>query len=187
MVLKDSDGYTLDARRFGNVARFINHRCDANLAPIKVFAGHQDLRFPRICLFAVRDIRALEELGYDYGPNFWMVKCSQFTCTCSARDCRYSRDKLAETTEQLKMAGQLSPSFALPRFPESNSDANAAASCSSRWVIRAIRREPTQSIHVSLFLCKFPAIRNFRGTWWPVTLRLKFGFPHFLLTFAAHW
>jgi euchromatic histone-lysine N-methyltransferase len=33
---KDGDTYCIDARRYGNVARFINHRCEPNIIPIKV-------------------------------------------------------------------------------------------------------------------------------------------------------
>ena len=60
---QDGETYCIDARRYGNVARFINHLCEPNLVPVKVFVDSQDLRFPRICLFASRDIKAQEELG----------------------------------------------------------------------------------------------------------------------------
>ena len=61
--LQDGDTYCLDARKYGNVARFINHLCEPNLVPVKVFVEHQDLRFPRICFFSSRDVKAYEELG----------------------------------------------------------------------------------------------------------------------------
>ena len=54
--------YCVDARYYGNVARFINHGCDANLTPVKVFIDHQDLSFPRMSFFANRDIHEHEEL-----------------------------------------------------------------------------------------------------------------------------
>ena len=63
IVLQDGETYCIDARKYGNVARFINHLCEPNLVPVKVFVDSQDLRFPRICLFASRDINAQEELG----------------------------------------------------------------------------------------------------------------------------
>jgi len=62
--MQESDTYCIDARRYGNVSRFINHLCEPNLLPVKVFVEHQDLRFPRMCFFATRDIKANEELGY---------------------------------------------------------------------------------------------------------------------------
>ena len=63
MCLQEKYSFSIDARKYGNVARFINHSCDANLQPVKVFVDHQDLRFPRICLFAKRDVAAREELA----------------------------------------------------------------------------------------------------------------------------
>lgn len=55
--------YCIDARYYGNVSRFINHLCDPNIIPVRVFMLHQDLRFPRIAFFSSRHIRAGEELG----------------------------------------------------------------------------------------------------------------------------
>ncbi|KAF4527093.1 hypothetical protein B566_EDAN015366 [Ephemera danica] len=63
---RDGETFCIDARRYGNVARFINHSCCPNLLPVKVFVDHQDLRFPRIAFFASRDIAADEELGYEH-------------------------------------------------------------------------------------------------------------------------
>ena len=63
IYFQDGETYCIDARKYGNVARFINHLCEPNLVPVKVFVDSQDLRFPRICLFASRDILAQEELG----------------------------------------------------------------------------------------------------------------------------
>ncbi|PSN49961.1 hypothetical protein C0J52_08773 [Blattella germanica] len=61
---RDGETYCIDARHYGNVARFINHMCVPNLLPVRVFIEHQDLHFPRIAFFANRDIEADEELGW---------------------------------------------------------------------------------------------------------------------------
>ncbi len=53
----------MDANKYGNIARFINHSCEPNLVPVKVFTHHQDLRFPHIALFASRKIPKGQELG----------------------------------------------------------------------------------------------------------------------------
>jgi len=63
MMMQETDTFCIDAARYGNVSRFINHLCEPNLVPVKVFVDHQDLRFPRMCFFAMRDIKAYEELG----------------------------------------------------------------------------------------------------------------------------
>ncbi|XP_021933678.1 histone-lysine N-methyltransferase EHMT2 isoform X2 [Zootermopsis nevadensis] len=96
---RDGETYCIDARHYGNVARFINHMCVPNLLPVRVFIEHQDLHFPRIAFFANRDIEADEELGFDYGEKFWIIKCKSFTCTCGAETCRYSETTIKQTLD----------------------------------------------------------------------------------------
>jgi euchromatic histone-lysine N-methyltransferase len=96
---RDGETYCLDARFYGNVARFINHLCEPNLTPVKVFVDHQDLSFPRIALFANRDIKAFEELGFDYGEKFWVIKYRWFTCDCGSSSCKYSKETIHQTLE----------------------------------------------------------------------------------------
>lgn len=96
---RDSDTYCLDARYYGNVSRFINHLCDANLVPVKIFVDHHDLKFPRIAFFSSRDIKAFEELGFDYGDKFWRIKSKWFHCECGSPLCRYSSRGMTENSE----------------------------------------------------------------------------------------
>ena len=67
--MQDGETFCIDANRYANLARFINHSCRPNVVPVKVFAEHQDLRFPHIALFACRDIKKGDELGFDYGKR----------------------------------------------------------------------------------------------------------------------
>lgn len=71
-VLKDDDALCLDATCYGNVARFINHRCDdANLIEIPVEVETPDHHYYHLaCIFTTRKINALEELTWDYGIDF---------------------------------------------------------------------------------------------------------------------
>ncbi|BFZ20236.1 hypothetical protein BsWGS_23274 [Bradybaena similaris] len=108
---KDGDTYCIDARRYGNISRFINHLCEPNLVPVKVFVEHQDLRFPRICLFSSREIKAYEELGFDYGEKFWMIKWKHFTCACKSAKCKYSSETINKTLADYKL-----------RYPDENVD-----------------------------------------------------------------
>ncbi|XP_014249022.1 histone-lysine N-methyltransferase EHMT2 [Cimex lectularius] len=94
------ESYCLDARKYGNITRFINHSCLPNLSPVRVFIGHRDLHFPRIAMFAARDIEPYEELGYDYGEKFWVIKGKSFTCKCKEEMCKYSEDTIHETLER---------------------------------------------------------------------------------------
>ncbi|XP_043464292.1 histone-lysine N-methyltransferase EHMT2 isoform X2 [Leptopilina heterotoma] len=98
----DGETYCIDARRYGNVARFINHSCAPNLLPVRLFVEHQDLHFPRIAFFANRNIEADEELGFDYGEKFWIIKCKSFTCTCGAETCRYSKKTIQVTLDNYR-------------------------------------------------------------------------------------
>ncbi|XP_051167228.1 histone-lysine N-methyltransferase EHMT2 [Leptopilina boulardi] len=99
---RDGETYCIDARRYGNVARFINHSCAPNLLPVRLFVEHQDLHFPRIAFFANQNIEADEELGFDYGEKFWIIKCKSFTCTCGAESCRYSKKTIQATLDNYR-------------------------------------------------------------------------------------
>ncbi|XP_014284421.1 histone-lysine N-methyltransferase EHMT2 isoform X2 [Halyomorpha halys] len=99
---RDGESYCIDACRYGNVTRFVNHSCKPNLVPVRVFIGHHDLHFPRIAFFAARDIAPNEELGFDYGEKFWIIKCKKFTCACEEESCRYSSTTIHETLEKYK-------------------------------------------------------------------------------------
>ncbi|XP_063644147.1 histone-lysine N-methyltransferase EHMT1 isoform X40 [Pan troglodytes] len=93
---KDGEVYCIDARFYGNVSRFINHHCEPNLVPVRVFMAHQDLRFPRIAFFSTRLIEAGEQLGFDYGERFWDIKGRLFSCRCGSPKCRHSSAALAQ-------------------------------------------------------------------------------------------
>ncbi|XP_075526726.1 histone-lysine N-methyltransferase G9a [Dermacentor variabilis] len=94
---RDGETYCLDARHYGNVSRFVNHLCEPNLVPVRVFVDHQDLRFPRMAFFSSRPIARNEELGFDYGEKFWIIKYKMFTCECGSPKCKYSKERIGET------------------------------------------------------------------------------------------
>ncbi|XP_074465431.1 histone-lysine N-methyltransferase EHMT1 isoform X11 [Larus michahellis] len=93
---KDGEVYCIDARFYGNISRFINHLCEPNLIPVRVFMSHQDLRFPRIAFFSTRHIEAGEEIGFDYGDRFWDIKGKYFSCQCGSPKCKHSSSALAQ-------------------------------------------------------------------------------------------
>ena len=77
-----------DAKWFGNLGRFLNHSCEPNCYKQPVFTGSQDLRAPRLGLFALADIPAMTELVYDYGYVKGSVEGKSMKCHCGEPTCR---------------------------------------------------------------------------------------------------
>ncbi|XP_024966862.1 probable inactive histone-lysine N-methyltransferase SUVR2 isoform X1 [Cynara cardunculus var. scolymus] len=89
--LKDEEALCLDATHYGNVARFINHRCfDPNLVEIPVEVENPDRHYYHLAFFTTRKVKAFEELTRDYDIDFdddqHPVKA--FECRCGSRFCR---------------------------------------------------------------------------------------------------
>ncbi|XP_021811918.1 histone-lysine N-methyltransferase SUVR4-like, partial [Prunus avium] len=98
-VLKDEEVLCLDATVYGNVARFINHRCsDATLVEIPVEVETPDHHYYHIALFTTRKVDAMEELTWDYGIDFHDRDhdsghpMKPFHCLCGSPFCRGRSD-----------------------------------------------------------------------------------------------
>ncbi|CBY18629.1 unnamed protein product [Oikopleura dioica] len=39
---------------------------------------------------AIKDITKGEEIGFDYGEEFWKIKRSYFSCKCGSKKCKWS-------------------------------------------------------------------------------------------------
>ncbi|XP_052189405.1 probable inactive histone-lysine N-methyltransferase SUVR2 [Diospyros lotus] len=90
-ILKDEEALCLDATNFGNVARFINHRCsDPNLIEIPVEVETPDHHYYHLAFFTKRKVDALEELTWDYGIDFkdHTHPVKAFQCQCGSKFCR---------------------------------------------------------------------------------------------------
>ena len=79
-----NDDYVVDANIDGNMARWINHSCKPNC--------EADVEDGRVFIRARRDIKAGEELFYDYGlvidePYTPKLK-AEYPCWCGAKKCR---------------------------------------------------------------------------------------------------
>ncbi|CAI9771226.1 unnamed protein product [Fraxinus pennsylvanica] len=95
-VLKDEEALCLDATSYGNVARFINHRCsDANLVEIPVEVETPDHHYYHVAFFTTRKVDALEELTWDYGIDFddHSHPVKAFKCQCGSEFCRDRKSK----------------------------------------------------------------------------------------------
>ena len=77
MIFRLNQRYDLDARRGGNISRFINHSCEPNC--------RSERKRGRIWIVAHRDIAAGEEITFDYGFRFrhWASN----PCRCCAAQC----------------------------------------------------------------------------------------------------
>ncbi|KAH7446443.1 hypothetical protein KP509_01G055800 [Ceratopteris richardii] len=81
-----SKPFVIDATKFGNVARFINHSCSPNLVNYQVLVESMDCQLAHIGLYATRDIDVGEELAYDY--RYKLLPGKGCPCHCGAKDCR---------------------------------------------------------------------------------------------------
>jgi uncharacterized protein len=84
MLFSIEGGLVIDATRYGNSARWINHSCSPNCEIEE--EGH------RVFIDARRDIRSGEELTYDYnlqiGEKHTKKAQREHACFCRARRCR---------------------------------------------------------------------------------------------------
>ncbi|KAL2259142.1 hypothetical protein VTK26DRAFT_7270 [Humicola hyalothermophila] len=66
-TLLEQEGIWVDAAIYGNLSRYINHASDTcNIMPRIMYVNHEY----RIKFLAIRDIKAGEELFFNYGDNF---------------------------------------------------------------------------------------------------------------------
>ncbi len=84
----DADMLSIDAKWYGGVARFINHCCEPNLEKQSVFIDTHDARAPRLAFFASGNIKAGDELTWDYGYTKGQVSGKSHPCFCGAENCR---------------------------------------------------------------------------------------------------
>ena len=64
-----AEKFTIDAKPYGNEARFINHACKPNLFSRAVLWESVDPAIHHLALFAKRDIRIGEELSFSYNNS----------------------------------------------------------------------------------------------------------------------
>ncbi|KAF0934919.1 hypothetical protein E2562_028912 [Oryza meyeriana var. granulata] len=78
--------FVIDATRYGNVSRFINHSCSPNLITRLVLVESKDGQLAHIGLFAKQDISMGEELAYDYRQK--LLPGDGCPCHCGSQNCR---------------------------------------------------------------------------------------------------
>lgn len=88
----DNGGFTIDAAKFGNVGRFINHSCTPNLFAQSVLYDHDEKKMPHIMFFAADNIPPLKELTYHYNYALDQVRdengnIKRKDCFCGSSEC----------------------------------------------------------------------------------------------------
>jgi hypothetical protein len=87
-----NDKYVIDANIDGNIARWINHSCSPNCEAVIQESDSGKKRKDKVFIEAIRDIKAGEELTYNYGivldephttklKKLWGCKCGSKKCT----------------------------------------------------------------------------------------------------------
>lgn len=89
---EEDGGFTIDASRYGNIGKFINHNCTPNLYAQNLLYDHDDKRMPHIMFFACEDIPPLQELTYHYNYTIDDVQDSEGnirkkSCYCGSIEC----------------------------------------------------------------------------------------------------
>lgn len=81
--------YSIDATYEGNLSRFINHSCEANLQTWPATSCNESMEMHRLYYFSLRHIKAGEELTIDYNggvidpvPSKGAVKCKCGSSLC---------------------------------------------------------------------------------------------------------
>lgn len=87
-----NDEYVIDANYKGNKARWINHSCDPNCEAVIEEHDGKNRKKDKVFIEAIRDIKAGEELTYNYGitleekhtarlKKIWACRCGSKKCT----------------------------------------------------------------------------------------------------------
>lgn len=87
-----NERYVIDGNVGGNAARWINHSCEPNCQAFLVESREPGSEKDRVVLEALRDIRAGDELTYDYGivlevrhtarlKQIWACRCGSLSCS----------------------------------------------------------------------------------------------------------
>jgi len=77
--------HTIDGATRKNIARYVNHFCNPNV--------EAEIEDGEIHLSALRDIKAGEELGFDYGEEYFNEFIKPYGCKCPS--CRKKKEKTA--------------------------------------------------------------------------------------------
>ncbi len=73
---------TIDGSVRWNIARYCNHSCDGN--------AESEIRKGRVYIMSTKDIKAGDEIVYDYGEEFFNEYIKDKGCRCDTKEHLYS-------------------------------------------------------------------------------------------------
>ena len=77
----------IDAYIYGNISRYMNHSCDPNVVSVAIHLENRNLFYPRIFIFASKDIQPFEELTLNYNCSPLNIR-KELRCLCGAKNCK---------------------------------------------------------------------------------------------------
>jgi len=86
-----NDKYVIDGNQGGNAARWINHSCAPNCQAFLIEHPGRDRKLDRVVIETLRDVKAGEELSYNYAITLAERHTPRlkklWACRCGAPDC----------------------------------------------------------------------------------------------------
>ncbi|OQV24054.1 putative Histone-lysine N-methyltransferase EHMT1 [Hypsibius exemplaris] len=98
----DGTMFHVDPTVCGNVARFLNHSCDPNLFPVRVYqSGDAPDTGVVMAMFSAQVIQKDRELTFHYGDAYWERQMERgIYCNCGSSKCKFK----AKTSKKRKAA-----------------------------------------------------------------------------------
>lgn len=91
-IMELSNGKYIDARKMGNISRYINSSCSPNCELQKWIDSSTNTI--QIGIFAIRNIEANEEITFNYNFfHYGKKKITLFECKCKSKNCIGTLDK----------------------------------------------------------------------------------------------
>ncbi|WCJ30996.1 Histone-lysine N-methyltransferase SUVR5 [Euphorbia peplus] len=85
-LIGEQEDFVIDATKYGNVSRFINHSCNPNLVHHQVLVNSMESEYAHIGLYASRDILSGEELTHNY--RYDLIPGDGCPCLCGTSKCK---------------------------------------------------------------------------------------------------
>ncbi|CAI4230478.1 unnamed protein product [Auanema sp. JU1783] len=129
--------FTIEPSIKGNIARFFNHSCSPNMFTQFVFVDTHDIRLPWVSFFTNREIKAGEELSWDYDYEINPSNSQSSYCFCGSELC----------TDMIRRVLKLyKPGIAFRSLSYSNSSKRTFSQKDEKEALQYIRMTPREHV-----------------------------------------